>query len=72
MRLGLNDDDFQSLQLQLMNNTEAGAVIPGSGGYRKLRVKLPGKGKRGGARVIYIVYQEKELIELDNVYAKTE
>lgn len=49
----LSDEDFGALQRALMANPEAGPVIPGSGGVRKLRWAAPGRGKRGGYRVIY-------------------
>jgi hypothetical protein len=51
----LDDDAFLRLQRLLMLNPEAGALIPGSGGLRKLRFadEWRGKGKRGGLRVIY-------------------
>lgn len=51
----LDDDAFRELQRLLMLNPEAGAVILGAGGLRKLRFvdERRGKGKRGGLRVIY-------------------
>ena len=51
----LNDEAFLNLQRLLMLNPEAGDVIPGAGGLRKLRFtdERRGKGKRGGLRVIY-------------------
>jgi mRNA-degrading endonuclease RelE of RelBE toxin-antitoxin system len=49
----LNDDEYRELQKALMDNPETGNVIPGSGGVRKLRWRAPGRGKRGGYRVIY-------------------
>jgi hypothetical protein len=50
----LDDAGFSELQLELMRNPEAGDVIEGTGGLRKLRFmdKRRGKGKRGGLRVI--------------------
>jgi len=51
---GLDDDDLKELQEYLFENPSSGVVIAGTGGLRKLRWKVPGKGKRGGARVIYI------------------
>jgi len=48
-----SDEDLAELQNTLMENPDAGDVIPGGAGLRKLRVALPGRGKRGGARVIY-------------------
>lgn len=49
------DDTYLDLQLTLMKNPELGDVMPGTGGFRKLRWQDPrrGKGKRGGLRVIY-------------------
>jgi hypothetical protein len=51
----LDDPAFADLQLALMKNPEAGDVIEGTGGLRKLRLsdRRRGKGKRGGLRVIY-------------------
>ena len=49
----LDDEDYRSLQIALLLRPEQGAVIPGSGGLRKLRWARAGGGKRGGLRVIY-------------------
>lgn len=49
----LSDEEYRALQLHLVGRPDAGVLIPGSGGLRKLRWRLPGRGKRGGARVIY-------------------
>ncbi|MBI5427187.1 MAG: type II toxin-antitoxin system RelE/ParE family toxin [Nitrospinae bacterium] len=51
---------------------DAGAVIPGSGGCRKLRWKGRGRGKRGGYRVIYFYRGEPEQLWLLTIYAKSE
>ena len=49
----LTDEEYQQLQLELIRRPDVGVVIPGSGGLRKMRWSMPGRGKRGGARVIY-------------------
>jgi hypothetical protein len=49
----LNDDDYHQLQRVLVQYPDIGELIPGSGGLRKVRWKIEGKGKRGGIRVIY-------------------
>jgi hypothetical protein len=51
----LSDDEYSALQQALISDPEAGALIPGSGGVRKLRWALAGRGKRGGIRVIYFL-----------------
>jgi mRNA-degrading endonuclease RelE of RelBE toxin-antitoxin system len=49
----LPDDDYRAFQLALVLRPEQGAVIPGSGGLRKVRWLGHGRGKRGGLRIIY-------------------
>ena len=49
----LPPEDYRELQLALIARPDLGPVIPGSGGLRKMRWRLQGRGKRGGARVIY-------------------
>ncbi len=60
----LGDVEFHLLQLFLMANPEAGSVVRGTGGVRKLRWGAKGKGKRGGLRVIYYWISAKEQILL--------
>jgi mRNA-degrading endonuclease RelE of RelBE toxin-antitoxin system len=72
LKLGLTDDDYFALQLRLMKNPEEGRVIPGTDGYRKLRIAIGSRGKRGGARVIYIIYRESQEILFEDVYSKNE
>ncbi|MFA7240111.1 MAG: type II toxin-antitoxin system RelE/ParE family toxin [Sulfuricellaceae bacterium] len=66
----LDDRDFAALQNFLIKYPEAGDVIPGSGGCRKLRYALEGRGKRGGARVIYFLQLANGRIVLVTMYAK--
>ena len=55
----------------LAENPEAGDVVPGSGGVRKVRWSRPGQGKRGGVRVIYYNQVGESLIWLLTIYAKS-
>lgn len=66
-----SDEDVADLQSILLKNPAAGDVIPGSRGLRKLRVPLAGRGKRGGARVIYYHWVSRELCYLVYAYAKS-
>ena len=68
----LSDDEYSKLQLALAINPEAGAVIPGSRGLRKLRWIVSGKGKRGGLRIIYYWYMRDEKIYMLFSYKKKE
>src|SRR5271157_5587204 len=68
----LTDDDLAAMQRELLAEPETGDVIPGCGGLRKLRVADPkrGKGKRGGARVVYLHIAAADQIYLITVYGK--
>lgn len=66
----LSDDEYLQLQTALTRDPEAGPVIPESGGIRKLRWGLPGRGKRGGLRVIYYLRSQNGVIWLLTLYPK--
>ena len=70
----LDDDGLLQIQRLLMRNPEAGAVIPGAGGLRKLRFvdERRGKGKRGGLRVIYYWWDANSQFWLFTLYDKDE
>lgn len=70
----LKDDSYKELQSFLMANPEAGDVIQGSGGFRKLRWldSRRGKGKRGGMRIIYYYFPDNEQIWFLTLYNKSE
>jgi hypothetical protein len=66
----LSDDEYATVQQSLVVNPEAGDVIPGSGGVRKLRWGVAGRGKRGGIRVIYFLRLAHGEIWMLTLYAK--
>ena len=66
----LNDDEFTAFQHYLAANPDAGDVIPRSGGCRKLRWAIDGRGKSGGVRIIYFLRLNSGQIVLVTMYAK--
>ena len=66
----MSDDEYPRLQQALLANAEAGALIPGSGGVRKLRWGVAGRGKRGGVRVIYFLRTRQGQIWMLTLYPK--
>jgi hypothetical protein len=64
------DDEYRLFQLHLLQRPEAGDTIRGSGGLRKIRWNLPGRGKRGGARIIYYWTQTGRRLYLLFMYPK--
>lgn len=69
----LLDDDERALLIDhLAANPLAGDLVPGTGGVRKLRWALEGRGKRGGARVIYFHHDAKLPLFLITAFAKND
>lgn len=70
----LEDEEYRQLQSLLMDNPEGGAVMPGTGGFRKIRFsdRRRGKGKRGGLRVIYYFFPDSQQIWFVTLYSKDE
>ena len=68
----LTDESYQGLQAYLMRSPDVGAVVPGSGGCRKLRWGVDGRGKSGGVRVIYFYRRANGQIWMLSIYAKNE
>lgn len=67
----ISDDGQREIERMLCNDPSSGDVIVGTGGVRKLRVGLPGTGKRGGARLIHYYRQSKGRIYLILIYPKS-
>ena len=68
----LTDDQYAELQAALVEAPDRGALVPGSGGVRKVRWSQPGRGKRGGVRVIYYAKTHEGVIWMLTIYAKNE
>jgi hypothetical protein len=68
----LTDEEYSKLQWRLIEFPDAGDIIKGSGGIRKIRQSAKGKGTRGGARVIYYFAAENQEIYMLDIYAKNE
>jgi len=67
----LTDDEYKEFQNFLVANPKKGDIIKGSGGLRKIRWKVKGRGKSGGIRNIYYYYEEDSLILMIFVYKKS-
>jgi hypothetical protein len=68
----LTESERARLVAHLASNPEAGQLIPGTGGARKIRWAIAGKGKRGGARTIYYYHSESIPLFVLDVYAKSQ
>jgi hypothetical protein len=71
-KLGLGDDELRKLQETLLQNPQAGTVMRGTGGLRKIRTAFEGRGKSGSGRVAYVDFTVHERIYLITAYPKSE
>jgi mRNA-degrading endonuclease RelE of RelBE toxin-antitoxin system len=71
-RAGLGEEEVTDIVVFLAHNPEAGIVMPGTGGLRKLRWAGKDRGKSGGYRVIYYFFQEGAPVYLLAVYPKNQ
>jgi hypothetical protein len=69
---GVTDEEQQRIKVFLSENPEAGDVIPGTGGARKLRFPIRGRGKSGGARIISFYSGTDVPVFLLDIYVKGE
>jgi mRNA-degrading endonuclease RelE of RelBE toxin-antitoxin system len=68
----LTDDEYQALQSYLMQKPDAGSIVKGSEGVRKVRWGQDGKGKSGGVRIIYYWKKPDHEVWMLTIYSKTE
>jgi len=68
----LSDEDYQALQSYLMQKPDAGDIVRGSGGVRKVRWASHNKGKRSGIRAIYYWKKANHEIWMLTIYSKSE
>jgi hypothetical protein len=66
----VSDDDYAAFQRELARHPDQGDLVVGCGGVRKVRMAIRGKGKSGGARVIYLSLRHRETIYLLYVFTK--
>ena len=68
----LTDADLRKVENQLMQDPEAGAAVGGTGGLRKLRIAVAGRGKRGGGRIGYAAFPALNHIAMVLLYLKND
>ena len=66
------EESLRALQEELVANPDAGDPIRGMAGLRKIRMALPGRGKRGGARVLCLLFVRAEAVYFVQVYDKAD
>ena len=68
----LTDEEYREFQAALIADPKSGDTITGTGGLRKIRWSAPGRGKRGGVRIIYYHVDARDRIYLLVIYTKSE
>ena len=71
-RLGASSTDMGRLEAEIAVNPQAGDVIPGLMGLRKIRFALGNKGKRGGGRAVYFLMVSDDVAVMIFAYAKSD
>lgn len=70
--IGLGNEELKALQIMLLKNPEAGPVMEGTGGIRKVRFPLEHRGKSGSVRICYTDFEEYEVTYLITAFTKKE
>lgn len=70
----LSDEGYRALQNELACNPQAGDLMPGTGGFRKVRWADPrrGKGRRSGLRIVYYYFARDHEVWLMTLFDKDE
>ena len=68
----LTDEEYRKLQVELVSRPDSGQIIAGSGGLRKVRWAIKGRGKSGGVRVIYYWAVRRDRLLMLLIYSKSE
>jgi hypothetical protein len=66
----VDDTSYAEFQKELLREPAKGDVMEHAGGLRKVRLRLPGRGKGGGGRVIYLYLERHDTIVFFYVYTK--
>ena len=68
----LSEEEYRLFQIQLISDPDAGDIIQGSGGIRKIRWSGSGRGKRGGSRILYYWFNKQGLLLMLFIFKKNE
>ncbi|HVU34048.1 MAG TPA: type II toxin-antitoxin system RelE/ParE family toxin [Opitutaceae bacterium] len=68
----MSGEDRAMVIEEIARNPEVGDIVQGTGGVRKVRIALPGRGKSGGARVVFYYQNDQWPVLLLEVFAKNE
>ncbi len=68
----LSEEEYRLFQIKLIGDPDAGNIIQGSGGIRKIRWSGSGRGKRGGSRILYYWYNKQGLLLMLFIFKKNE
>jgi len=71
-KAGMDDATMLDMVTAIASSPEAGDVIPGTGGVRKIRFPAPGRGKSGGYRIIYFYHDNRIPILMLAAYTKSQ
>ena len=72
LRECVGDEDYRAFQNELLRDPGRGDLLVGCRGLRKTRIALPGRGKSGGARVIYLYLPDQHLLYLFLLFKKSD